>query len=71
MSKEKYKLEEIPIEETVSGETVYNIAAEATNVEGFLYGRLVRKAKEGDKEALRQLKELEQSKVYRVVKGKS
>ena len=51
MVKKKFKLEEVPEEEVIDGETVYNTGADMASADPFVYGRLIKagKLKEAEK----------------------
>jgi len=56
-----------PYEINENGEKVFNIGADLASADPFVYGRLMRKAREGDEEAKKKMKEMENTDMYYVV----
>ncbi len=54
-----------PIEKDKNGDLVFNLCADEANSDPIRAARLLKKAKAGDKKALKKLKEMENTPMYR------
>jgi hypothetical protein len=63
----KYKYQVVKPVEEIDGEPHYNMASSLASADPFRYARLKRMARQGDKEALKELKKMENTKMIRII----